>query len=119
MQFDIKNYADLKFAVEKLCSVLVEREIAAERIFDSKLVLHELVSNALEHSGCGARIFAELKEEFLGITVRGERAYFPPRSSVCPPSEAERGRGLYLVDTVAYERYCTDEGDIVVKIRIK
>ncbi len=119
MQFEIKTYADFKAAVEALCSYLLEREIAEERVFDSKLVLHELIGNALEHSGCGALLQTELTEEFIGITVRGEKAYRPPRSGVCPPCGAERGRGFYLIDSVAAERLYTDEGEIVVKIRIK
>ncbi len=119
MQFDVKTYADFKAAVEELCAFLTLREIPAERVFDSKLIVHELVGNALQHSGCGAKFAVEADEEFIRIVVRGERAYEPPKRGTCPPCLAERGRGLYLVDSLTVERSFTDEGEILVRIRIE
>ncbi len=117
MQFDIKTYADFKAAVEELCALLTLQNIPQERVFDSKLIVHELVGNVLQHSGCGALLRAELMGEFIQIAVRGEKAYTPPKEGVCPPCCAERGRGLYLIDSLA-ERIFTEEGDILVRIRI-
>ncbi len=117
MQFDIKTYADFKAAVQALCDRLTLENIPKEKVFDSKLVVHELVGNALQHSDCGALLKAEWTGEFIHITVRGERAYTPPKEGDCPPAFAERGRGLYLVDSVA-ERIFTEEGEILVRIKI-
>ncbi len=119
MWFEIKNYEEFKAAVEELCAFLTAQEIPTERVFDSKLIVHELIGNVLQHSGCGAKLRAELTEEFIGITVRGEKAYKPPKEGALPPCFAERGRGLYLVDALSAERIFTEEGDILVRIRIK
>ncbi len=118
MQFDIKTYADFKAAVEELCARLTGEDIPAERVFDSKLIVHELVGNVLQHSGCGASLSAELADGFVHITVRGERAYQPPKEGTCPPCFAERGRGLYLIDSLCAERTFTDKGEILVRIRL-
>ncbi len=119
MQFEIKTYADFKTAVEKLCAHLALREISPDRVFDSKLVIHELIGNVLQHSNCAATFKAEIDGEFIGITVRGENAYQPPKQGACPPCLAERGRGLYLVDSFSAERTFTQEGEIFVRIRIE
>ncbi len=119
MQFDVKTYADFKVAVEELCARLTAENIPAEQIFDSKLIVHELVGNVLQHAGCGASLRAELSKEFIHITVRGERAYEPPKEGSCPSCFAERGRGLYLVDTLSAERIFTEKGEILVRIRLR
>ncbi len=119
MQFEVKTYADFKAAVEELCALLRERAIPAERVFDSKLVVYELIGNVLQHAGCGATLTVEIDEEYVSVTVRGEKGYEPPAQAICPPRLAERGRGLYLVDALSAERVFTPAGDILVRIRIQ
>ncbi len=118
MRFDVKTYDEFKEAVEELCALLSAQNIPTERIFDSKLIVHELVGNVLQHSGCAASLCAELDGEFIRITVRGERGYEPPKQSVCPDTSAERGRGLYLIDALSAERIFTEKGEILVRIKI-
>ncbi len=117
MQFDIKTYTDFKAAVDSLCAFWLTENIPEEQVFDGKLILHELVGNVLQHAGCGARLRAELTKDSIQIALRGEIPYQPPEEGSCPPCFAERGRGLYLIDRLA-ERTFTEEGEILVRIRI-
>ena len=63
MIFEIENYLTLKSAVEELCEYLALNKVADERIFDSKLVVYELLGNVLQHSGGGAKLALELLAE--------------------------------------------------------
>lgn len=119
MLFDIKSYDDLKFAVEKISALLSEQSVAAERIFDSKLVLHELLGNVLQHSQGGATLETELLGELLQLSVCAEQVFCPPEKSCCPEVMAEHGRGIYLVDCACKERTFTKDGKILVRIQIK
>ena len=48
MVFEIENYETLKNAVDELCEYLALHTVAEERIFDSKLVVYELLGNVLQ-----------------------------------------------------------------------
>ncbi len=117
MRLHVKNYDDLQYAVEMLCAFLSEQNLSQEKVFDSKLVAVELLGNALQHSGAGATFQAEIEKDYLHITVRGERIFCPPKESQCPKCHEERGRGLFLVDSVCEQRSYQD-GEILVRIRL-
>ncbi len=119
MLLEITNYADFKSAVEQLCVFLHEQKISAQGVFDSKLVVHELLGNVLQHSGGNAKLRAEIVEEFIELSVQAEKSYCPPCEGKCPEPNAERGRGIFLVDRVSAERVYTADGCIVVRIKIK
>lgn len=63
------------------------------------LLANELVTNAVVHAGTGIRLRLELRGERLHIAVRDDN----PRllRLVVPDSEAEGGRGLWLVEQLA------------------
>ncbi len=119
MRFEINSYDDFKIAVEEVNAFLLAQKIAAERIFDSKLVLHELLGNVLQHSQGGATLGVELLGELLQLSIRAEEIFCPPERGKCPERTAERGRGLYLVDCACEERIFTPDGEILVRIRVK
>ncbi len=119
VQFTITTYEELKAATESLCDALKREGIPAERVFDCKLVAYELVGNVLQHSACSATLCVTCSTEQVCLTVCGEKGYIPPVTCVCPPCEAERGRGLYLVDSMSVERTATENGGICVRICIK
>ncbi len=116
MRFTIKNYADFQTAVAKLSEYLSKEESSAEGIFNSKLVVHELIGNALQHAEGGATLKVELVGEHIRIFVREEVGFFPPAGS-CPDVFSERGRGIFLVDRVSLQRTMTEEGEILVIIK--
>ncbi len=119
MFFEIENYGTLKSAVEELCAFLAVNKIADERIFDSKLVVYELLGNVLKHSGGKAKLAMELLQEYIELKVFAEKVFFPPEKGTCAEVFSEHGRGLFLVDSVSAERSFTSDGGILVRIKIK
>ncbi len=119
MAYEIYDHDSLKAAVDKACAFLSSRAVAEERIFDCKLVAYELLANALEHSGGKAWLQVALEQGKIYITVRAERTYRPPQKSVCAALDAERGRGLFLVDSLSVERIFTEDSEIKVVIPAK
>ena len=119
MRYDIQSLDDFKQAIDGICAELSSQSVCAEKIFDCKLTVHELISNVLQHSGGGAVLEVVVVEETVEITIRAEKPFIPPMRGQCPPKEAERGRGLYLIDSVCAERVFTKEGAILVRIALK
>ncbi len=117
MVFEIKNYDNLKTAVEEFCAFLSAQNIPSEKVFDSRLVAHELLANVLQHASGGARLLAEIEEECIRIIVKADEVFQPPKEGRCPDVFSERGRGLFLIDRISDGREFSD-GEILVKIRI-
>lgn len=114
MAYEIHDHESLKTAVDEVCAFLSSHAVPEERIFDCKLVAYELLANSLEHSGGKAWMQVELGNGEICITVRAERVYCPPQKGACPSLNAERGRGLYLVDSLSVERVFTENSEIKV-----
>ncbi len=117
MIFEIKDYDSLKTAVDELCAFLSSKKVPLEKVFDSRLVAHELLANVVQHSGGAARLLVELEEEYVRICVQAEKVFQPPKERSCPDVFSERGRGLFLVDRISDYRSFTEEG-ILVRIRL-
>ena len=119
MIYEIFSYEDFKRATDEVCEKLSAQAVDQEKIFDCKLTLYELIGNVLQHSGGSAGFEVGVEEGYIQITVRAERVFIPPVKGKCPSAESERGRGLYLVDSVCAGREFTDEGRIVVRIALE
>ncbi|MBQ9713800.1 MAG: hypothetical protein IJV83_00585 [Clostridia bacterium] len=119
MIFEIENYVTLKSAVKEFCDVFNQKNIPSERIFDSKLVVYELLGNVLKHSGGSAKLAVELLQEYIELKIMAERVFCPPQKGKCAEVFSEHGRGLFLVDSVCTERTFTEDGGILVRIKIK
>ncbi len=119
MAYEINDHESLKAAVDEICDFLSSYSVAEERIFDCKLVAYELLANALEHSGGKAWLQVVVEQGKIHVTVRAERTYRPPQKSVRASLEAERGRGLFLVDSLSVERVFTEDSEIKVVIPAK
>ena len=119
MAYEVYSHDSLKAAVDNACDFLLSHAITKEKVFDCKLVAYELLANALEHSGGKAWLEVCLEENHIHIIVRAERAYIPPEKGVCPSLEEERGRGLYLVDSLSEKRMFTENSEIKVVISRK
>ena len=59
-----------------------------------------------------------VEKDCISICVKAERVYCPPSKGECPEVNAERGRGIFLVDSVSAERTFTEGGEIIVKVSI-
>ena len=49
MIFEVENYATMQEAVAQFCRFLDEYNVPSERVFDSRLVINELIGNVLKH----------------------------------------------------------------------
>ena len=119
MIFEIKDYPAMHAAIAELCDTLQKSSVPSERVFDSKLVISELVGNVLRHTDGKATLRGEINGEFIELTVHSTVAFLPPEKSRIADVYAESGRGLFLVDALCEKRMLTDEGGILVKIKIR
>jgi len=119
MIFEVENYAMMKQAIDSFCRFLGEENIPAESVFTSKLAATELVGNVLSHAQGKARLCGEIKDGCIHLTVFSTPQFVPPKNSSRVDVFAEHGRGLFIVDEISAERTFTDDGGILVKIKIK
>ena len=119
MFIKVDNFIALQTAMERLCEFLQNRNVPQENVFDSKLVVSELVGNVLKHSRGVATLESEVADGLISIKVSSSTVFIPPEKSVCSDVYAEHGRGLFLVDSVCESRTTTDKGEILVTIKIR
>ena len=119
MVFEVENYAMMKQAIDSFCRFLDEKNIPEESVFTSKLAVTELVGNCLRHAQGRAQFHGEIKDGCIHLTVFSTPQFIPPTISRKADLFAEHGRGLFLVDEVSMERTLTQDGGILVKIKIK
>ena len=116
--FEIETYESLRQSVESLCERLSAHRVAQQKIFDSKLVLYELLGNVLKHSQGGAKWSGELVGEYVELRIIAATPYTPPERGQCAEVESEHGRGWFLIDQLCEERFY-ENGEILIKICIK
>ena len=88
-----------------------------ESIFDCKLVLYELLGNVLKHGNGRAELRCAVEEEFVELQISSKGTLSLPRHTPCADVYAENGRGLFLVESVCFERTITEDG-ILVRIKV-
>lgn len=119
MFLKVNNLKDLQEAMERLCDFLLLSQIPQESIFDSKLVVSELVGNVLKHSDGIASLHTEVKDGLINLKITSSKPYVLPEKSVCSDVFSEHGRGLFLVDRVCLTRSQTSDGEIIVTLAVK
>ncbi len=118
MLFEIDGYIALKKALARMCAELTEEHVPEGAVFDCKLIANELLSNALRYGGGSARLRAMREGDCIRISVKSACDFRPPEKSSCSDTDAECGRGLYLVDAVSESRLYDREEGICVVVRI-
>lgn len=83
MFVEVKNFEALRAAMKQLCDFLEERDVPEDSVFDSKLVVSELVSNVLQHSDGTAFLEGEIRGNFIELKVRSTVRFCPPEESCC------------------------------------
>lgn len=114
----IDNFDALKTALRRISAELFEEGDPDGAVFDSKLVINELVTNALRYGGGSALLSVEREGRELRVSVRGKNDFRPPEKSTCSDASAERGRGLFLVDALCISRDYSEEEGVRVVIHI-
>lgn len=118
MIVQIDNYNALKTALRRVTAELFAEDDPDGAVFDSKLVINELVTNALRYGGGSALLAVEREGEELRVSVRGKKGFRPPEKSICSDASSERGRGLFLVDALCVSRDYSEEDGVRVVIHI-
>ena len=119
VRFEIKSLTTMQEALERLCEFLIQENIPSGNVFDSKLVVSELIGNVLKHSNGIASLEWGVDGEFIRLKINSTSPFTPPETSGLPHVYAEHGRGLFLVDSVCEERITTEDGGILVRIKIQ
>ena len=100
--------------------LLLEEHLSSARLEDVRLLVSELVTNAVRHAGLAPqeriRFKVFLCTGFVRVEVHDggpgfERSRFERFRSEAPPLEEVGGRGLYLVTVVA-DRWSTESSDL-------
>lgn len=119
MKQEVTSFEMLRQVLDRFDMFLRESGITDDSIFDSHLILSELASNVLQHSNGKATVLGEIVDKRIEVEVRSSEFYIPPKPSETklPDSEAESGRGLYIIDHVCERRYNTPDGGIRVVVK--
>ena len=118
MVFKIESYDALRASVEDFCGYLTVRKVPQGSIFDCKLVLYELLGNVLKHGNGKAEVRCVIEGNFVEMQISSEGTLALPRHTPCADVYAENGRGLFLVESVCFERAVTADGGILVRIKV-
>ncbi|MCW4455767.1 ATP-binding protein [Flavobacterium sp. MXW15] len=105
----------------RLDAVLAEHGVAHERVGRVRLIVEELVCNAITHGhaagGCELRLDLLLEQDALVLELRDAGPPFDPCQAAAPALEADAalrpigGLGLYLVRQLAdHIDYCRLDG---------
>ena len=117
--FKVADSAALQVALEKLTAFLLEAGVSSERVFDSKLVACELVTNELRHGKNGTDFSSEIKDGHVQIKIISKNGFKLPDKIVCSDVFSEHGRGLFLVNELCEGNIFEETDGICVKIRIE
>ena len=116
MVFKIESYNALRASVDEFCGYLALQNVPKGSIFDCKLVLYELLGNVLKHGNGKAELRCLVEGEFVELQISSKGTLALPKHSPCADVYAEHGRGLFLVESVCFERTVTADG-ILVRIK--
>ena len=119
MFLTITNLKEMQAELERLCEFLFREQIPSDSVFDSKLVVSELVGNIIKHSGGTASLRTEVKDGVITLKILSSNPYFLPEKGICSDVYSENGRGLFLVDSICQTRTQTENGEIQVTIEVK
>ncbi len=101
IDFEVDDIRNMNAFLKIFSDYLEERNVDADRIFDSRLVSCELISNVLKHCGEPARFSGYLSSDGVVINVESEKSFGALPPPTLPEVFAESGRGLYIINAVS------------------
>lgn len=116
----IESLEQLHMALSALSDALVDAGACEEGVFNSKLVVSELIGNALKHAVEKKAFFDyRLCGETCVLKIKSVPSFQPPDESVCSDVLSESGRGLFLVQQCSEACVVEKDGSVCVSVRIK
>lgn len=120
MEKEIATFVQLKETLQALSDALFAAGACEDGVFKSKLVVSELVGNALRHGAGGrAKLICRIDGALAELSVRSFPTFVPPEKCGCADVYSENGRGLFLVDECCDERSVSEDGFVRVVVKIK
>ncbi len=115
--FTVSDLKKMNGALGEFCDELRTCNVDDDRVFESKLVSCELISNVLRHGGVEAQFTGRVSSEYIEITVTSECfGKINPRAEL-PDVFSESGRGLYIVRTLCRGEITVNGGEIKVILK--
>ncbi len=115
----VGNIAAMQKALQTLTEFLAREGVPAEKIFDSKLIACELLSNVLRHTDSSTKLHGEIKDGHIELKIFSKELFEAPKQIVCSEVFCENGRGLFLVQELCEGKMTFETDGIRVRIRIK
>lgn len=119
IRFEIDDLSMMGQNVKIFTRYLEEGGADADTVFDSKLVISELVTNVLRHCGCAARFTGEFVGGIVTITVNSAQPTGKIAIPTLPDVLSEGGRGLYIINAVSDGNVEIDGGSVTVRLKSK
>lgn len=85
-------------------------EYDEDTLFNVKLVVYELAGNVLRHDHCRAEVEVSLCPDSIVVDVKGASPF--SLEPFLADTSAEKGRGLYLVQSITSSLARSDDGEI-------
>lgn len=115
--FTISDLKKMNGALVQFCEELKTCNVDDDRVFESRLVSCELISNVIRHGGVEAKFNGRVEGEYIEITVTSEKFGEVNPSPELPDVFAESGRGLYIVRTLCRGEISVNGGEIKVLLK--
>ncbi len=118
MRFEIQNETSLLASIKEFCEFLERERVPKEQVFDSRLVLSELLGNVLRHARGSASFEGDINGEVIELKIYSPHVYYPKDGCKCAEVYSEHGRGLFLVQNVCEEDIFIEEDGLRLRIRL-
>ena len=116
--FEVDDFSNMNLQLKRFISYLEENGVDGDKVFDSRLVSCELITNVLRHCCCKANFSGVIDGGEIIITVCAAK---PAGSFVVPELPevlAEGGRGLYIVKALSGGNIEVCGGSVTVKLTL-
>lgn len=116
--FTVSDLKKMNSSLVDFCEELKTQDVDDDKVFESKLVSCELISNVLRHGGVEARFSGGVSGDIIEITVTSEKfGEVNPNAELPDDVFAESGRGLYIVRTLCRGEITVNGGEIKVILK--
>jgi anti-sigma regulatory factor (Ser/Thr protein kinase) len=96
----IDSIDNLREVLNNMVNFIETCTVNEDRIFNSRLIACELITNVLVHSKCAAKLQVSYYTDKIEIIVESEDYFNAEEKNEIPDATSYSGRGLFLVNTL-------------------